>query len=303
MQYFSPSRAHNRTVHKTVDGENPMDFVVKKIEELDISRYHTKGHYRKLGSPKNDTTDDLTDNTRTAERASVRWPPSLTVLRTAGPHFRQTQSIPAHPPCITLKHTPPGPHGQGQGHPPHPPQPSAKERSKSVEPRYEPCHLDFNFLRMASTMEQVEGELQYRCAGCLLLYTSLAALQNHIGLSWMDGFSCRVFYRKLREIRNRDEPRKLHERVQTSSVAEKQLRPPTCGAALGLARGGMSGGQTGLKQGALPGAAGRKDQGVPSQRLTLESVETIRRNTVVHKWLNEIECYPIPDVTPSPEST
>ncbi|CAB1320507.1 unnamed protein product [Coregonus sp. 'balchen'] len=238
---------------------------------------------------------------RCLKLTSVRWPPSLTVLRTAGPHFRQTQSIPAHPPCITLKHTPPGPHGQGQGHPPHPPQPSAKERSKSVEPRYEPCHLDFNFLRMASTMEQVEGELQYRCAGCLLLYTSLAALQNHIGLSWMDGFSCRVFYRKLREIRNRDEPRKLHERVQTSSVAEKQLRPPTCGAALGLARGGMSGGQTGLKQGALPGAAGRKDQGVPSQRLTLESVETIRRNTVVHKWLNEIECYPIPDVTPSPE--
>lgn len=231
--------------------------------------------------------------------ASMRWPPSLTVLRTAEPHLRQTQSILAHPPCIPLKHTPPSPHGQG--YPPHPPQPSAKERSKSVEPRYEPRHLEFNFLRMASTMEQVEGELQYRCAGCLLLYPSLAALQNHIGLSWMEGFSCRVFYKKLREIRNRNETKKLHERVQTSSVAEKQLRPPTCGAALGLARGGRSGAQTGLKQGAPPGAAGRKDQGAPNHRLTLESVEIIRRNTAVHKWLNEIECYPFPDVTQSPE--
>ena len=134
-----------------------------------------------------------------------------------------------------------------------------------------------------------------------MLYPSLATLQNHIGLSWMEGFSCRVFYRKLREICNRNETKKLHERVQTSSVAEKQLRPPTCGAALGLARGGRSGGQTGLKQGDPPGAAGRKDQGAPSHRLTLESVETIRRNTAVHKWLNEIECYPFPDVTQSPE--
>lgn len=39
----------------------------------------------------------------------------------------------------------------------------------------------------------------------------------------------------------------------------------------------------------------------PSPRLTQELVETTRRNSAFHKWLNEIDGYPIPDVTLLPE--
>ncbi|CDQ79608.1 unnamed protein product [Oncorhynchus mykiss] len=51
-----------------------------------------------------------------------------------------------------------------------------------------------------------------------------------------------------------------------------------------------------------PGAGGRMEEGTtPSPRLTQELVETTRRNSAFHKWLNEIDGYPIPDVTLLPE--
>lgn len=214
--------------------------------------------------------------------APMRWPSSLQVLRTAEPPLHQTKPIPPHPPCTPLKNPLPCPQRQGQ-----PPVP--KDRAMSVEPRHRPDHLDFNFLRMASTMEQVDGELQSRCAGCLWLYPSLVALQNHIALSWMEGFSCRVYYRKLWEIRHRNDTRKLHDRTLTVVMAKRQPRPPMCVLPVSPARGGRWGGLTGQQQGPAGGPGGREDQGTPNQTLSLHLVETVRRNTVIHKWLSEIE--------------
>lgn len=86
-------------------------------------------------------------------------------------------------------------------------------------------------------MKQVDGELQYQCVGCLWLYPSLTVLQNHINLRWMEGFSCCVFYWKLREVCLRNNTRKLHERVLVSSGAKKQLSTPHSGQTWALLEG------------------------------------------------------------------
>ncbi|XP_029588511.1 spermatogenesis-associated protein 46 [Salmo trutta] len=232
MQYFSTSRAHTRTVHKTVDGENPMDFVVKKIEELDISRYHTKGHYRKLGSPKNDTTDDLTDNTRTAERGCEsqvqvqskaiettpsRLNPSLSDLlsrlgttnlgsgqhpasRPADPH----QDTMVHSYSLNLDTQTLAGCNSLTGADPHPQPPQTMYYHQRSDSQRSLCgEVDPLFIHTVTAAELVCGESKYRCSGCLRYYDHLGTLLGHIDQGWSEGFSCRVFYRKLKSMQDR----------------------------------------------------------------------------------------------------
>ncbi|RXM99065.1 hypothetical protein EOD39_12207 [Acipenser ruthenus] len=60
--------------------------------------------------------------------------------------------------------------------------------------------LDARFIWSHSSKEWIENESQYKCAGCLKHYRSLASLQVHVEQGWRQGFSCRVFYRKLKDM-------------------------------------------------------------------------------------------------------
>ncbi|KAJ8415776.1 hypothetical protein AAFF_G00403330 [Aldrovandia affinis] len=71
--------------------------------------------------------------------------------------------------------------------------------------------FDFLFLRATSPMEKIDGKLVYKCAGCLRHYSSLGPLQRHIAFGWKDGFSCKVFYKKLKEIRGRSDEEVLQD--------------------------------------------------------------------------------------------
>lgn len=126
-------------------------------------------------------------------RSSVAIPPVKWV------EHATTTGIPPYPQNPTLKRLPTMSEDRHH-HPRHQHEP--RTRMRAMEPRQEDL-LDFSFLRQTSALDHSNGQLMYRCASCLWLYPSLAALQSHVALSWLDGFSCRVYYRKLREIHQR----------------------------------------------------------------------------------------------------
>lgn len=57
------------------------------------------------------------------------------------------------------------------------------------------------FIRAMTTVETVCGERMYKCSACLHFYPGLGPLVDHIKDGWRYGFSCRVFYRKLKTMR------------------------------------------------------------------------------------------------------
>ncbi|XP_063041021.1 uncharacterized protein LOC134435911 isoform X2 [Engraulis encrasicolus] len=63
--------------------------------------------------------------------------------------------------------------------------------------------VDPLFIRAASAVEMVCGDRMYKCASCLRYFAGLAALVEHVREGWRDGYSCRVFYRKLKSMRDR----------------------------------------------------------------------------------------------------
>ncbi|XP_045064228.1 uncharacterized protein LOC123482065 [Coregonus clupeaformis] len=105
-----------------------------------------------------------------------------------------------------------------------------KGGSRSVAPK-EPSvtvHLDFRFLRASSALEKFNGELLYKCASCLWYYPSLSPLQTHITLSFMEGFSCRVYYRKLKELRCRNDMKRIQAtEMKSSEETEKKSSEET----------------------------------------------------------------------------
>uniref|UniRef100_A0AAR2LID0 C2H2-type domain-containing protein n=1 Tax=Pygocentrus nattereri TaxID=42514 RepID=A0AAR2LID0_PYGNA len=56
------------------------------------------------------------------------------------------------------------------------------------------------FICSVTAAELVCGERRYKCLGCLRYYDHLASLLEHIQQGWTEGFSCGVFYRKLRSM-------------------------------------------------------------------------------------------------------
>lgn len=58
------------------------------------------------------------------------------------------------------------------------------------------------FIRAMTTVETMCGERMYKCSACLHFYSGLEPLVDHIKEGWRDGFSCRVFYNKLKIIRS-----------------------------------------------------------------------------------------------------
>lgn len=87
---------------------------------------------------------------------------------------------------------------------------TSTDASSSAEAKIA-SEFDFLFLRGTSSMEKVDGKLVYKCASCLRHYSSLGPLQRHIALGWKEGFSCRVFYKKLKEMRARAEEEGLQD--------------------------------------------------------------------------------------------
>ncbi|KAG5264762.1 hypothetical protein AALO_G00257760 [Alosa alosa] len=71
--------------------------------------------------------------------------------------------------------------------------------------------VDPLFIRAVTAVEMVCGERMYKCSACLHYYPGLTPLVQHIREGWRNGFSCRVFYRKLKAMRDR--------RVATSAGA------------------------------------------------------------------------------------
>ena len=62
--------------------------------------------------------------------------------------------------------------------------------------------LDPLFIRKVTAAELVCGERKYKCSGCLRYYDHLGTLLGHIDQGWREGFSCRVFYRKLKSMQD-----------------------------------------------------------------------------------------------------
>ncbi|CDQ82483.1 unnamed protein product [Oncorhynchus mykiss] len=63
--------------------------------------------------------------------------------------------------------------------------------------------VDPLFIHKVTAAELVCGESKYKCSGCLRYYDHLGTLLGHIDQGWSEGFSCRVFYRKLKSMQDR----------------------------------------------------------------------------------------------------
>ncbi|XP_066570704.1 spermatogenesis-associated protein 46 [Amia ocellicauda] len=63
--------------------------------------------------------------------------------------------------------------------------------------------VDPMFIHTVTTAEYVRGVERYKCSGCLHYHASFWALQKHVENGWREGFSCRVFYHKLKIMRER----------------------------------------------------------------------------------------------------
>ncbi|MGH0127486.1 UNVERIFIED_CONTAM: hypothetical protein FKN15_046821 [Acipenser sinensis] len=85
--------------------------------------------------------------------------------------------------------------------------------------------LDFKFIRTISSKECMGGEVQYKCASCLRYFRSLGFLQAHIVNGWKEGFSCRVFYRKLKEIQGKRRLKRSQESFMLPATKIQHFSP------------------------------------------------------------------------------
>lgn len=99
--------------------------------------------------------------------------------------------------------------------------PSLPDVSNLVEPCHDSASLqgalsyaETLFIRSITAAEFVCGQRRYKCSGCLHYYDYLDCLLAHIQHGRMEGFSCRLFYSKLKSMqehkhakrRNRNNP-------------------------------------------------------------------------------------------------
>ena len=138
-----------------------------------------------------------------------------------------------------------------------------KGGSMSVEPKPTSDYLDFRVLRTCSTLEKIQGELLYRCASCLWYYPSLVSLQTHIQQGWKEGFSCRVYYKKLKEVR-------CQSKIKRLQGGQFEGNDPPHGSPFSPGKKIVTLGEDVRSQGGTTG-------------------ETEQRNRQVQQWLAEIE--------------
>lgn len=102
--------------------------------------------------------------------------------------------------------------------------PSLPDVSNLVEPCHDSASLkgalsyaETLFIRSTTAAELVCGQRRYKCSGCLHYYDYLDCLLAHIKQGRMEGFSCRVFYSKLK---------RMHEHKYAKRGSEKQSTAP-----------------------------------------------------------------------------
>ncbi|MBN3276263.1 SPT46 protein, partial [Polyodon spathula] len=69
------------------------------------------------------------------------------------------------------------------------------------------------------------GEVHYKCASCLRYFRSLGFLQTHIVNSWKEGFSCKVFYQKLKEIQGKRHLKRSQENFMLPATKIQHFSP------------------------------------------------------------------------------
>nr|XP_033817340.1 spermatogenesis-associated protein 46 isoform X1 [Geotrypetes seraphini]XP_033817341.1 spermatogenesis-associated protein 46 isoform X1 [Geotrypetes seraphini] len=69
-----------------------------------------------------------------------------------------------------------------------------------------------------------EQQSGYKCVACCRMFPTLHSLQNHIRHGFREGFSCRVFYRKIKTFWERDNVQKT---TDESFSETEQLPPPS----------------------------------------------------------------------------
>ncbi|XP_010889834.2 protein FAM170A [Esox lucius] len=190
---------------------------MKKIKEFDISSYNTNGHYRKLGSPKMDPDDNIREadkdllfssdtarpGCRAPERHYIAVGGSYSLNPESGPlaEFNLTGTDPLLPRTLLR------------------PQISGFRGS----PRSE---ADPVFIGAVTATELVGGQMRYRCSGCLRFYDNMGALLAHIDHGRREGFSCRLFYRKLKSMREHRSVVSLNCPKLSSSMSASQASAP-----------------------------------------------------------------------------
>ncbi|KAL0166114.1 hypothetical protein M9458_037958 [Cirrhinus mrigala] len=62
--------------------------------------------------------------------------------------------------------------------------------------------LNACFIQTVTETKVVCGIKRYKCSGCLCYYDELEQLMTHIEQGWREGYSCRAFYRKLKDMKD-----------------------------------------------------------------------------------------------------
>lgn len=62
--------------------------------------------------------------------------------------------------------------------------------------------LNACFIQTVTATEVVCGIKRYKCSGCLCYYNELEQLMAHIKQGWIEGYSCKAFYRKLKDMQD-----------------------------------------------------------------------------------------------------
>ncbi|KAL7829526.1 hypothetical protein AOLI_G00304110 [Acnodon oligacanthus] len=218
-----------------------MDFVVKKIQELDVSRPRSKGRHKNVSQEKSGKVDNgsrsllktgcenLTDSLRVQ---SIAVKSSLSRPRSSFSGLLPESDTPQLGPSKTAR--------EPKGETMKATLPSKVENipvmadmSNQVEPQQLSVYpleattstVPF-FIRSVTAVELVCGERRYKCLGCLRYYDHLASLLEHIQQGWTEGFSCGVFYRKLRSMHESRGSMSGH-RLETLSRCKPQLSDPS----------------------------------------------------------------------------
>lgn len=83
--------------------------------------------------------------------------------------------------------------------------------------------LNACFIQTVTAKKRVCGIKRYKCAGCLCYYNELKQLMAHIKQGWIEGYSCRAFYRKLKDMQDCRELLTIHEETAAASESDPRL--------------------------------------------------------------------------------
>lgn len=83
--------------------------------------------------------------------------------------------------------------------------------------------LNACFIQTVTATKRICGIKRYKCAGCLCYYNELKQLMAHIKQGWIEGYSCRAFYRKLKDMQDCRELLTIHEQTAAASESDPRL--------------------------------------------------------------------------------